>query len=627
MKNEIEFDFLITSGKKLPKSPINNLAELLFKELPNRNENSSIILSHENEKYVDVKLKRLRFIVASLFEEFNKKGIKPGDTVLLTTLNVDNVLFLSLMFIGLITFGARVLLPMFVETLELNNWIHFTKCDWIIIPEKEILALNKNYEMEKQIIKKIKQVANDNNVITFDLAEDFNILAYLYMKSSNNFSIDKNEIINNVINNTNVSTESVIFTTSGTSGKSKLVVYEQGAFIRNCISWREAGMYEKNKLFGRSFIDIFPHTISIRALFNALWTGYPVSIIISDWIKSYPQKTFLLLTKMKPEIITIGPSSFSFVIEEIKLLPELKNIIFSDLKTVVSTGAPYSKKIAEDINKYFGLFLHNAYGTSETQQVLTTVLDDKTDINNVSMGKPLPGVSIGLKNYINDRYRMFIKSPYGFKYSIDVDTKKSYFPKEYFYTGDIVRINENNGIFYVGREDKDFFKNGFGAKVPISFMKKYYESLYKEVKHIEFYPTEVFTILCGVAALIFIEDKNIPTGRITKKKVIRKFAKKIKKINSALLKTVEPFEYEHRRITRFLLINNNVPTTLKKTVSKYKIETIYRDEINDLKISDDYRSGVKNVFTIRFALLKCLLNFLPYKFVFFRKIILKIFSW
>ena len=422
----------------------------------------------------------------------------------------------------------------------------------------------------------------------------------------------------------NLKTESVIFTTSGTSGESKLVLYEQGAFIRNCTSWQVAGMFKKEKLGGRSFIDILPHSISVRALFNAIWTGFPVCIVSTDWIYQKPEKILPFLIKMKPENLTIGPSSFNLILELIKIVPELKNAVFSDLKTVASTGAPYNNKTAEDVKNILGLYLHNAYGTTETQQVLTTVLCDQNELvqHNNSMGKPLPGVEIGLKKYSNNMYRFFIKSPFGHKSIISDDTVLS---DEYFYCGDIVKLGKNNSLIYVGRDNRDFIKSGYGAKIPICSLKEYYKLLYNQVGHIEYYPTGRFNFSLGIAALIFIKNKTIPQGRVTDKKVMKKYVKLIKNINNSLLTTLEPFEYEQRTITRFLLINSDVFTTFKGTISKYDMKRQYKDEINDLLYSNKTDLGVKNFITLDFYVLNLLFKFTPLRYSKFRKIILNLY--
>ena len=154
MKNENNFDLIISSNKKIPKPTINNLTEMIFKELPHRDENCFVIFSHDKEKFVKISLKRLRFIISSLIKEFEKKDISAGDTVLLPTMSINSGLFVSLMFVSLITYGVRVLFPMYIETLELETWIKNTKCKVVILPEKEILLQSKHGWLYRKEISK-----------------------------------------------------------------------------------------------------------------------------------------------------------------------------------------------------------------------------------------------------------------------------------------------------------------------------------------------------------------------------------------------------------------------------------------------------------------------------------------
>jgi len=620
MVNENDFDILLSSKQFVSRPVIHNIAELIFTPLPHRNENSLVSLSHVNENYVEVSLQKLRCITSKLYQEFEEKGIKPGDTVLLTTLSVNNNLYIILLFTALISYGARVLFPMFVETTALDTWIHQTKCSVVIFPEKEIQAL-RGYDRQKQVIQEIRDISQNNRLSLYDVSEDFHIKTYLDSPRTEAHSYDI-ILVQRCISNTGFTTESVIFTTSGTSGKSKLVLYEQGAFLRNCQCWQESGMYRKEKLGGRNFIDILPHTVSARAICNALWTGYPICFVNTEWIKHKPQKILPFLVKMKPEVMTLGPASFNVLLELLKLVPEVKELAFSELRTVVSTGAPYSKKTAEEIKDRLGLYLHNAYGTTETQQVLTTLLCEPHELDQqaAGLGKPFTGVTLGLQKFDENLYRLYVRTPYGHKSIID---NQIIHAEEFFDTGDIVRQGNNKVLTFIGRESKDFIKSGYGAKVPLSYLQDYYKELYEQVRHIEYYAFETYDFSLGIAALLFIQDKHLPKGRVRDRKTIKKYYNHIKTINSHLVRTLEPFEYEQRAITRFLLINNDVHHIWKGTIYGSAIATQYKDEIYDLLHSNNPKTGVQNLVYLESNFLKFLLRYTPLRFKKPRRVILK----
>ncbi len=623
MGRDNDFDILISSDKKIKKIGIKNFAELLFKKLPNRSENCDIILSHENERYLKISLKRLRFIVLNLFKKFKDKKIKPGDTIILADLLVTNVSYISLIFTALAAYGCRVMLPMWIETREIKNWIKLTNPKAIIFPENEINNLSK-HEKEKQILKEIRECVKKTKVDFYDIEQDFKISKYVKLKIPNDFNPLENILVKKIIKETNKSNEIAIFTTSGTSGRSKLVVYDQEAYINTIVSYEASGLYKKGKMLGRTFIDIFPHSVSIRSLVNALWTGSPICMITSDLIKNSPEKTFPFLISMKPEVITLGPSSFGLVVDFIKLFPEIKKQVFSELKTIVSTGSSYSKKISDDWLKQTGLVLHNAYGLIETQQFTSTVISNSFNPSKPSLGKPFAGVTIGLKKYNYDTYKLYVKTCFGHKYLIDPSRNKKIYPNEFLDTKDIVKIDECKNIFFSSRQNLDYVKNGFGAKVPIKTMEKYYKSLYSKVDHIEYYATETMSFNLGIASLIFICEKNIEKGRVTDKKTIKKYSKIIKNINKILEKTIEPFEFDNRAISRFLLINSPVPKTRKNTISKHIIDVNYKDEICDLKKSNNKNIGVTNILRTKQKIFFFLQKILPVNSKIFRSLILKI---
>ena len=113
-------------------------------------------------------------------------------------------------------------------------------------------------------------------------------------------------------------------------------------------------------------------------------------------------------------------------------------------------------------------------------------------------------------------------------------------------------------------------------------MKQYYKDLYNKVEHIEYHQTDVMTLNLGIAALIFINEKNISQGRVTNKHVISKYKKIIKKINKELYITLEPFEYENRAE-----INYEVLFFKNKKGFRINIYVRYRGEKGKVSIDID----------------------------------------
>ena len=585
------FDKIIASDEKITVKSVKNLSSLIFNQLIHRDENSDVILSHDGTKLVKISLKRLRFVVYSLFNQLEKKKIKPGQTVLLASISGNNELFIALMFTALSAYGVRVLLPMFMEINALEEWLDMTGCSVIILPGEEILSLN-HHEKEKSIVHSIKKIALQRKLPCFDILKDFSLRKLLYQNIPD-ISYSSDIQVRKAVKSTTHETEAMLISTSGSSGKSKLVVYEQGAFIRSCLSWQAAGFFTKEKLGGRGFTPLFTHTMGVRAYFNAIWTGIPVCLINTEWFEEKPEIVRYFLLQMNPEHITGGPSVFNLLLELMRNFPELKNRLGYFMKTVVSSGAPNNCQTAKAIETAFGLTMHNAFGMTETQQILSTLIFNKlTQKNLKSLGLPLPGVTIGLKKMPeeNGHYRLYVNSPFGFKKIIG-EPPSNDIPKDFFNTGDIVSLDEKNRIIYQGRENRDFVKDGFGVKIPLNCMRQHYEKLYSQAEHVEYFPIKNSP---GMTAMIFIQNDSLQKGKVTDNQLIQQYSRLISEMNDQLYKKLEPFEFRHRFLSRFVLINSDAPKTVKGNISKYKIETNFQDVIEALIDPLSSHSGVEN---------------------------------
>ncbi|HYX06689.1 MAG TPA: aminotransferase class III-fold pyridoxal phosphate-dependent enzyme, partial [Bacteroidales bacterium] len=589
------FDQSISRELNLSSNCPKNLAELIFKPLESRNEDSIILLSHDSNKYVEITLARFRFIMFSLYKEFSERGIQIGETVLLTSIAGNNELFIALMFAALTSYGARVLLPMFPEISELPEWLQKNKCQIAILPEEDILSLHCHYK-EKQIIKEIRKISFKRKLKCFDIFTDFKIRKLLY-DGIERMNYVNDDLFKEVIHHSNFETESFLITTSGSTGISKLVCYCQGALILSCLSWQQAGLFDDNLLGGRCFTPMFTHTMGIRAFFNAVWTGHPVCIINTEWFLEKPETVRYLLLKMLPEHITGGPSIYNLLLELMRCFPELKNELPRAFKTLISSGAPIDKKTVREIESTFGLKIYNAFGTTETQQILNSILlPSSGKSERESLGAPLPGVKIGLKKIKGDGelYELHVNSIFGMKRDSLFKWSPVNIPGDFFYTGDIVRLKDKNLIFYAGRENRDYIKDGFGVKIPVVRLHKYYESLFAKSGHIELFPVKGIP---GLAALIFIKNSDFPEGIVSNEKLIKQYEGIISEVNNRLLKILEPFEYRHRSIIRFTLVNSETPKTIKGTVSSFQIGILYNETISNLVDPLGCGRHIKNIET------------------------------
>jgi len=585
VKDKLRFDKIISSDIQLREPPVKNLADLVFNPLAYRIESGDVILSHYDRQFVRISLQRFRYIHYQLYKSFAEKGIEQGDSILLAGVPGGNEMFQALLFSALSTYGVRVLMPMFMEADELETWLAISECKAAIIPNREINYLN-HHTKAKQVVNDISRTVQDHNLPAYDTLTSFGIRQWVQGDlPGTDFSSDS--LVKEVIQKTNLEQEALIITTSGTTGRSKLVVYRQGAFIKSCLGWQMAGMLDEKILGGRGFTPLFTHTMGIRTFFNALWTGNPVCLINTEWFEEHPEVVRYFLLKMKPEHITGGPAAFKLLLEMTRNFPELIPAFRCNFKALVSSGAPFEPRLVQELHSIFELPVHNALGTTETQQVTNTLLaDPSTDPLPGDLGVPLPGVTMGLKTAgIENLYHLFVSSPFGCSTVLN-DGQES-LENDYFSTGDVVELNDGR-LIYAGRDGKDFFKDGFGVKIPIKNVREYYRELNPVVSYIDFSTLQGEP---GLAALVFVRDPKLSPGKVTNKEVINNIKRRFSAINDQLFSKLSPFEFRHLTVRRFTLLNATPPQTVKGNVSQKLIQQRYASTILALRkyfVSEDW---------------------------------------
>jgi acetylornithine/succinyldiaminopimelate/putrescine aminotransferase/acyl-coenzyme A synthetase/AMP-(fatty) acid ligase len=582
-----QFDLVIENPVHFTDKPVKTIGQILFTPLDGRDENCNIILSHIENDYTEISLFKLRRIVKSLISDFKNKDIHKGETVILLTFNGCNEMFTAIYFLALASMGCRVFMPMYSETLEFSAWVDLSHATHIILPEGEVMSL-EGHEKEKSAVKEIKNIASNSGVKIWDNVSDFDLMEL--MRSESKISSSQFVITDDMLTK-NPDDEVLIVTTSGSSGQSRLVVYNHKSYFLNCLAWEKAGFYNPDKLGGTGFTPLFTHTMGIRAFINALWTGAPVCLIITEWFIEKPEIVRYLLLNMKPAHITGGPAVYNAFIELFRLYPELKSELRRHFKTLVSSGAPYNPVTSKEIMNITGLHLHNAFGMTETQQIFSTLLSPPTVFQTgmIPLGKPLPGVSIGLKKSDTgmDHYRLFVKSIFGHKYCLLKDDTEM---DDYFDTGDVVFCDDQGNLFYLGRANKDYFKDSFGVKIPLQAIHKYYEDLKNTILHAEFYPVLNFP---GISALLFIRDTNIQVGLVQDRKILKKYAGIVEGINNRLIHSLETFEFQHRHVCRIAILNQSPPLTGKGSVSVKQILIDYHDLVERLTDTRKDATGIE----------------------------------
>lgn len=568
----MEFNRIIACSQEKEYVPY-TFHDILFSKLPHRSENCLVIHSHLGEEPVTLTLKQFRSITAHLSGTLNARGIKSGDTILLASFSCTSELANVLVFAAAANTGVRIFIPIFPEPSEFDDWRLKTDFSCVVIPHAETMRL-KEHAREKAVVEVLKTKCTEKRIEFIDPLYDLKIHELL------DGSMNLRDTDAEKEKNTSPDAEMVIFTTSGTSGKSKLLAYSHKSFSFCCQAWQEAGLFDPG-LFGNiGFSPLFTHTIGIRTFINCLWSGNPFCIFTTDWFLTKPQVVRYFLLNTEPGHIIGGPAFFNTMLELFRQYPELKTHLQRTLKAAISIGAPFDTATSAKFRSATGISLMNGFGTTET---LMVTLNRSSEIDPCCLGNLLPGVTFSLKKTgENDIYELAVKSIFQSVRTIGEEKNP-----EYFETGDLVISDpESDNIRFAGRRSADFIKDEYGVKIPLSALKEYYARIY-ETGWIEWFP---LINMPGLSALVF---KGSNENAYDQKEI----AAILKSLNDELKQKIEPFEFDHRHLERFALIGDTVPLTRKGTVSRDQIFKKYGQLISDLRNPFVYNRSVEIIGT------------------------------
>ena len=310
--------------------------------------------------------------------------------------------------------------------------------------------------------------------------------------------------------NQTISREVLVLTTSASSGTPKLVRYSERALLTVAESWQAAGFFDREVTGGQSLCPLLSHSMGMRNVLHAVWTRQPTLMIPPEWLQEAPHRALQLLQDWPPHHLTAGPALIDAIAQISRILPEARKALRA-LGVVVSSGSHWTHRNA---TAFANARVANAFGMTETQQVLSTllvaqgqshghadpVLADETCRSNAvqPLGLPLPGVSVAVRfdDLAASTGCLFVRSVFKATGYLGQDDFG-----EWLDTGDVVRVVDNQ-LEYVGRRETDFISLGTGLKVATADLRRRYLKLEEEFPHIEF---RASPRRMGVAALIHCE--------------------------------------------------------------------------------------------------------------------------
>jgi acyl-CoA synthetase (AMP-forming)/AMP-acid ligase II len=181
-----------------------------------------------------------------------------------------------------------------------------------------------------------------------------------------------------------------------------------------------------------------------------------------------PVSARVTLEKEQITVMLGVPSTFTQLLQYAKMR-KLESLEFRALRIMASSGAPLDPAVKAEVEKTFGLPLHNGYGVTEcSPNIAQADIDEiRTD---TSVGKVFPGVEVRLvggdrkpvpKGEIGE---LHVRGPGVMKgyYRAPEETAAAVGADGWFNTRDLARL-EGSNLFIVGRTKDLIVHSGFNV--------------------------------------------------------------------------------------------------------------------------------------------------------------------
>lgn len=558
-----------------------SLNSLLLRGRPGRPSAGVVIAGPIGRQFFELRVGELRTAVIALAAVFQTRGIEPGATVCLLRPPRTSEVPIAIAYAALTAMGVRVLLPMYPDPQALERWLEATAATTVIWNAAELRDAGTESDRVRHDV--IAARLHDRGISTICLHDDCAI-ADLLLQATAGSPSSSGDRFEPLVERGDAADECLILTTAGTTGDSKLVVYRQEAFLRSCQSWETAGLFDEDRQRGAGLCLLFSHSMGVRAFWNAVWTGQPLCLIPPEWFLEHPVRVRSLLSRMKPRHVTGGPAVFHALLELARVFPDLKENGMSQLRCAVSSGAAFDPAMAQRLRSALGIELHNAFGTTETMQVLSTLMEPTADT--VSLGRPLPGVTLALVPIDGSRNRceLHVHSRFGCAGSIEPSAGGwNFSPSPYWHaTGDLVE-RANGCLHHVGRARDDFVNDRLGVKIPRQAIAVRYADLGAPIHHVEWFPLRDEP---GLGALIHVDREQAAAASdvswVTDPGTVGTVRRRLEARHESFLHELDEFELRHFTIARFVCVPGSPPLTVKGNVAVGAIERRHHELLDAL---------------------------------------------
>jgi len=242
----------------------------------------------------------------------------------------------------------------------------------------------------------------------------------------------------------------LLYFTSGTTATPKLVLHSQLSYpVGHLATMYWIGIKPGDLHWNISSPGWAKHAWSS---FFAPWNAGACILATND-TRFSPSKTLERLGRFGVTTLCAPPTAWRMLIKEDLCKYAVK------LREVASAGEPLNPEVVRKVEDSWGLTIRDGYGQTETTAIVANTPGEKVKAG--SMGRPLPGYRIGVFDIDGHPARegqlcIDRQNALGLMMRSDASTQAT--GTRHQPTGDVVRIDDDGYVFFIGRVD-DIFKS------------------------------------------------------------------------------------------------------------------------------------------------------------------------
>lgn len=258
---------------------------------------------------------------------------------------------------------------------------------------------------------------------------------------------------------TSVDDPMLIYFTSGTTSKPKLVVHSQVS-------------YPVGQLSTMAWIGLRPGDVHL-AISSPGWAKHAWSCLFAPWIA---EATIFIYNYRRLDAVVLLSQLRRAGVTTFCAPPTLwRMLIQTDLgvrpgrlREIVAAGEPLNPDVIARVERAWGLTIRDGYGQTETTLLVGNL--PRRPANPGSMGRPLPGVPVVLVDPVSgepaDEGEICLDlsaNPVNLMigYLDDPERDAAAMAGGYYHTGDVARRDADGSIVYIGRTDDVFKSSGY----------------------------------------------------------------------------------------------------------------------------------------------------------------------